>query len=95
MDISPAPVIKHISSRLDMKESSKPKRPRAFTSGARLFGSDLSNGSNPLLPSPPLREESPKEAGATQSNAKRIQRSAVPTEWLAVSRAEPHAPAVC
>jgi M-phase inducer tyrosine phosphatase len=95
MDISPAPVIKHISSGLDMKEFSKPQRPRAFTSGARLFGSDLSNSINPLLPSPPLREESPKVAGNTQSNAKRIQRSALPTEWLAVSRPEPHAPAVC
>ena len=94
MDISPAPVIKHISSGLIMKESSKPQRPRAFTSGARLFGSDLSN-SNPLLPSPSLREESPKVAGNTQSNAKRIQRSALPTEWLAVARPEPHAPAVC
>jgi M-phase inducer tyrosine phosphatase len=88
MDISPAPVPKHISSGL--KETSKPKRPRAFTSGARLFGSDLSNSCNPLLPSPHLEESSK----ATQSNSKRIQRSALPTEWLAAPHPELPAPAV-
>jgi len=93
MDISPAPVPKHIPSGLNMKEPSKPQRPRAFTSGARLFGNDLSNNSNPLLPSPQLVGESSRAAGATQSNSKRIQRSALPTEWLASSHEAP-SPAV-
>ncbi|KAF8968373.1 hypothetical protein BDZ97DRAFT_1916212 [Flammula alnicola] len=85
MDISPAPILK----------SSSRQRPRAHTGGARLFGSDISNSGNPLLPSPHLAAESlAKQAVATQSGTKRIQRSALPTEWLAATRIpEPPAPA--
>ncbi|KAF9009423.1 hypothetical protein BDQ17DRAFT_1235420 [Cyathus striatus] len=75
MDISPAP--------------GKPiARPRALTSAARLFGCDISNNSeNPLLPSPNLLPvPSLKSSGSsTLSSAKRIQRSALPAEWLANS----------
>ena len=88
MDISPAPV------KVNVKQ-----RPRAYTGGSsRLFGSDLSNSKNPLLPSPHLAGQ-PAKAGAavaTQSNAKKIQRSALPTEWLTAARApEPPSPIVC
>lgn len=75
MDISPAPV----------KVQSK-HRPRAFTGGSRLFGNDLSNNKAQLLPSPQMAEASAKPVVATQSSNKRIQRSALPTEWLAAAR---------
>ena len=83
MDISPAPA------RLQSKS-----RPRALTTGgSRLFGSDISNGSqSPLLPSPELANKSSETL-----NAKRTQRSALPLEWLASpsrSESEPHAPHV-
>jgi M-phase inducer tyrosine phosphatase len=82
MDISPAPAHIPALSKLPLESSSgnlslKPySRPRAFTSAARLFGNDISNG---LMPSPTLVQES-KPAGSVQS--KKIQRSALPTEWL-------------
>ncbi|CAA7265410.1 unnamed protein product [Cyclocybe aegerita] len=74
MDISPAPAA---------RSASKPLRPRAFTSGARLFGSDLSNSANSLLPSPHMDAvaAAAKAPVATQSS-KRIQRSALPSEWF-------------
>ena len=78
MDISPAPPI-NPSNRLS---GSKPQsnRPRAFTSGARLFGNDISNSNN-----------HPQMATGSTS-AKRTQRAALPTEWLApVSNPEPPA----
>jgi len=76
MDISPAPPI---------KSRSKPARPRAFTSGARLFGADISNSDNgsknkSLMPSPSLGGDT---VSSVRSSAKKIQRSALPTEWLA------------
>ncbi|KAJ4495602.1 hypothetical protein C8R41DRAFT_918726 [Lentinula lateritia] len=68
MDISPAPLLK----------PSMPRgRPRAFTSGARLFGNDMSN----CLNSAPVLQPSPSIRGGSNS-AKRIQRSALPTEWF-------------
>lgn len=82
MDISPAPAPKPTASRLSGMErdySLKPQaRPRAFTSAARLFGNDLSNG---LLPSPTLAPApSLKSGGSTYT--KKTQRAALPTEWL-------------
>ncbi|KAJ3733062.1 hypothetical protein DFJ43DRAFT_1038888 [Lentinula guzmanii] len=68
MDISPAP---------PQKPNTQKGRPRAFTSGARLFGNDMSNCLNSttgLQPSPSIRGGS--------NSAKRIQRSALPTEWF-------------
>lgn len=82
MDISPAPAPKPVSSRL----TPGGQRPRAFTSGARLFGSDLSNNRNPLLPSPHLAEEIKAKPTDPKSGTKKIQRSALPFEWLAPAR---------
>ncbi|KAG5640207.1 hypothetical protein DXG03_000576 [Asterophora parasitica] len=66
MDISPAPAPK--------------ARPRAFTSAARLFGNDLSNGdlSNGLTPS--------SVAANGSTGFKKTQRAALPTEWFMTVR---------
>ena len=94
MDISPAPPV-NPSSRLPMcglKPQSK--RPRAFTSGARLFGNDISN-SNTLFPSPQI-VAAPTQKAAGSTSAKRIQRTALPSEWLASVRVpEPPTHEVC
>ncbi|KAJ6546520.1 hypothetical protein DFH09DRAFT_927130 [Mycena vulgaris] len=67
MDISPAPPA----------PSAKPfMRPRAFTSGPRMFGQDRSNESIHAGPPPSLK------AGSTHSNGKRTQRAALPMEWF-------------
>ena len=79
MDISPAPVAP--PSRLTMGSKPHSNRPRAFTSGARLFGNDISN-SNTLFPSPQIVVASTHKATGS-INAKRTQRAALPTEWLA------------
>jgi M-phase inducer tyrosine phosphatase len=82
MDISPAPAPNPTKSKAPSGKSSgnpslKPlNRPRAFTSAARLFGNDISNGSKPSFT---IMQE-PKPAGSIQS--KKIQRSILPTEWL-------------
>ncbi|KAF9218258.1 hypothetical protein BS17DRAFT_721918 [Gyrodon lividus] len=73
MDISPAP------SKIIHKENAhlnKPmNRPRAYTSAARMFGQDMSNGS--------ISNDSVSDAqSGTQSGSKRTQRSALPIEWL-------------
>ncbi|KAJ7273554.1 hypothetical protein B0H12DRAFT_1228402 [Mycena haematopus] len=75
MDISPAPPI-------------RPMRPRAFTSGPRMFGQDRSNESIQSGPPASLKP------GSTQSSGKRIQRSALPTEWFATTVRTPQEPAV-
>lgn len=92
MDISPVPPV-NPPSRLPTGNS-KPQtnRPRAFTSGARLFGNDISN-SNTLFPSPQI-VPAPKATGS--SSTKRIQRAALPTEWLSsVCVPEPPTHEVC
>jgi M-phase inducer tyrosine phosphatase len=82
MDISPAPAPKPKISKLPSGTSSgnpslKPhSRPRAFTSAARLFGNDISNGPKPSF----TIVQEPKPAGSIQS--KKTQRSVLPTEWL-------------
>ncbi len=86
MDISPAPPLKPVHLGIE-GAGMKPSRPRAFTSGARLFGADISNNSNGgnnsknLLPSPNLAVDA--SLSSVRSNSKKIQRSALPTEWLA------------
>jgi len=84
MDISPAPA--------RMQSKSRPRAPA--TGGSRLFGSDISNGSqSSLLLSPELSSSKTSET----VNAKRTQRSALPLEWLASpsqSDSEPPAPHV-
>ena len=90
MDISPAPPV-NPPSRLKPQS----KRPRAFTSGARLFGNDISNNINPLFPSPSI-VAAPTHKATGSTSAKRIQRAALPTEWLtAISVPEPPADQVC
>ncbi|KIK06553.1 hypothetical protein K443DRAFT_129827 [Laccaria amethystina LaAM-08-1] len=91
MDISPAPPPKTTLCRLSANGSSKPQsRPRASTSAGRLFGSDISNNSQSLLPSPNLAAvPSLKSAGSTHSGAKRTQRSALPTEWFSTAKPAP------
>lgn len=85
MDISPAPAR---FEPVTTQQSSIPKpfmgRPRAATSAARLFGRDVSNGHDSSSPYPPL---SISKSGTGTSNGKRLQRAALPTEWLAPSPA--------
>ncbi|KAJ6496522.1 hypothetical protein C8R47DRAFT_1175933 [Mycena vitilis] len=64
MDISPAPPAKPFM------------RPRAFTSGPRMFGHDRSNESIRSGPPASLKPDS------THSSGKRTQRSALPSQWL-------------
>lgn len=73
MDISPAPPR---NTQKENERSGRPlTRPRAFTSAARMFGQDMSNSS-----------QNDNSSFDTKSGAKRIQRSALPTEWLSFSR---------
>jgi M-phase inducer tyrosine phosphatase len=70
MDISPAPPA----------PSMKPNmRPRAFTSGPRMFGHDRSNESI----------QSSLKPGSTHSSGKRTQRSALPLEWFTTTARTP------
>ncbi|TFK72168.1 hypothetical protein BDN72DRAFT_763651 [Pluteus cervinus] len=81
MDISPAPKPRTSTEKVTA-------RPRAFTSAARLFGSDISN--NSLAPPKLAPAASIKSNNSTQSNGKRTQRTGLPLEWLAPARmAEP------
>ncbi|KAJ6455738.1 hypothetical protein C8R45DRAFT_1035531 [Mycena sanguinolenta] len=73
MDISPAPPIKPYM------------RPRAFTSGPRMFGQDRSNES--------IQSGPPASLKSTQSSGKRIQRSALPTQWFTTTVSTPEEPA--
>ncbi|KAJ4488016.1 hypothetical protein J3R30DRAFT_881327 [Lentinula aciculospora] len=75
MDISPAP---------PPKPNMQRGRPRAFTSGPRLFGNDMSNRLQPTVE----LQASPSIRGGSNS-AKRIQRSALPTEWFTSSAEVP------
>ncbi|KAJ7905332.1 hypothetical protein B0H14DRAFT_2326910 [Mycena olivaceomarginata] len=70
MDISPAPTRPFM-------------RPRAFTSGPRMFGQDRSNESIQSGPPASLKP------GSTHSSGKRIQRSALPTEWFTTASLTP------
>lgn len=82
MDISPPPPANPVFTRAPPKDesSSKPRnRPRAFTSVAREFGRDVSNARTPTLQPPPI---SISNSGGSASQPKRIQRSALPFEWL-------------
>ena len=79
MDISPMPPPKSKGTS-GLKGAG---RPRALTSNnSRLFGSDLSNGSNPVhLTSKSTDGVEPKKAGTTTN--RKLARSALPTEWMA------------
>lgn len=83
MDISPAPA-PHFQAPQPLPVTSNHKpiigRPRAATSAARLFGRDMSNGSEFSSQYSAL---SSSKSGTNSSSAKRLQRAALPTEWLA------------
>lgn len=91
MDISPAP---HRISQASATAPSSTKpptgRPRAATSAARLFGGDMSNG---YESSPTYNASSASKLGTSSNNSKRLQRAALPTEWLAVSPQQENATA--
>ncbi|KAK7014998.1 Rhodanese domain-containing protein [Favolaschia claudopus] len=74
MDISPAPPLKSFT------------RPRAFTSGPRMFGQDRSNESIQSGSIGSLKPES------THSSGKRIQRSALPSQWFTTAARTPDEP---
>ena len=75
MDISPAPPTRVASLKF-------PARPRAFTSSARLFGRDVSNENT--QPSPSVNSGT----GSGATSGKKLQRAALPFEWMAPSRPE-------
>ncbi|KAF8061560.1 hypothetical protein FPV67DRAFT_1452491 [Lyophyllum atratum] len=79
MDISPAPPPKP-----SVKQGA---RPRAFTSAARLFGGDLSNG---LLPSPLLAPAPTLKSQQGTTTSKKTTRAALPTEWLMTAHVPNH-----
>ncbi|KAJ7219124.1 hypothetical protein GGX14DRAFT_355576 [Mycena pura] len=79
MDVSPAPPVPSIKLFA---------RPRAFTSGPRMFGQDRSNESIRTGPPPSL------SSGSTHSSGKRIQRSALPAEWFVAPAHTPEEPAL-
>ncbi|KAI0637357.1 hypothetical protein C8Q77DRAFT_1051420 [Trametes polyzona] len=88
MDISPAPprMLEPAAQLVDVKPiQSKPfvGRPRAATTAARLFGRDMSNGTDSNS------QFSVSKSGTGNSSSKRLQRAALPTEWLSTSRPAP------
>ncbi|KAI1788465.1 hypothetical protein LXA43DRAFT_974805 [Ganoderma leucocontextum] len=86
MDISPAPArVFQVPQPPVQASNSKPivGRPRAATSAARLFGRDMSNGyeTNTLYSA-----SSVSKSGTGTSSTKRLQRSALPTQWFSSSQ---------
>ncbi|KAH0827020.1 hypothetical protein J3R83DRAFT_4689 [Lanmaoa asiatica] len=79
MDISPMP--SHVSCQETVQFSKPTSRPRAYTSGARMFGQELSNNciSNDSM--------SNSKSG-TQSGSKNTQRTALPVEWFSTKPLE-------
>lgn len=73
MDISPAPPTRVAPPKFIT-------RPRAFTSSDRLFGRDVSNEN--------LRPPSSISSGTGTTSGKKLQRAALPFEWMASSRPE-------
>jgi hypothetical protein len=73
MDISPAPPTRVAPLKLTV-------RPRAFTSSARLFGRDVSNEN--------LQPPSSISSGTGTTSGKKLQRAALPFEWMAPPRPE-------
>ena len=73
MDISPAPPTRVAPLKFAA-------RPRAFTSSARLFGRDVSNEN--------LQPPSSISSGTGTASGKKLQRAALPFEWMAPPRTE-------
>ncbi|EAU88241.1 tyrosine phosphatase [Coprinopsis cinerea okayama7 len=94
MDISPMPPQRH--GLLNVPSSKPASRPRALTtSSSRLFGSDISNSSPSLLPSPKFPEGKLSTNSGTASG-KKLQRAALPVEWMSAMRSpeEPEKPTI-
>ncbi|KAI0059081.1 hypothetical protein BV25DRAFT_1167038 [Artomyces pyxidatus] len=83
MDISPEPVrpVEGAQNATHTRVKNA-TRPRAFTSSARLFGRDLSNDFPPVAQ---VTTSSISKSGST--HAKRIQRAALPMEWMGQTKA--------
>ena len=85
MDISPAPPRIQAGASAKVEETKKLRgRPRAFTSSARLFGTDVSNSSGHAslnVPSVP----SSGSGTSTSGHGKKVQRAALPFEWMSNS----------
>lgn len=87
MDISPAPPRIQPEEHNPLGDWKRPSRARAFTVSARLFGKDVSNESGQRslkLPSPPTSTS----GTSTSSGNKKLQRSALPFEWMSSSQSE-------
>ena len=56
-----------------------PGRPRAFTGSGRLFGTDVSNADT--KPAKPAGDK-----GTDEKSGRRLQRSALPFEWMSSGR---------
>ncbi|KAF8188375.1 hypothetical protein BJ912DRAFT_1022506 [Pholiota molesta] len=79
MDISPAPVKAHAK-----------QRPRAYTGGSRLFGSDISNNNkNPLLPSPNMAGQAITKPPMREPSSPMDDAMDVDTSFVVDSVAEP------
>ncbi|TFY55337.1 hypothetical protein EVJ58_g8309 [Rhodofomes roseus] len=89
MDISPAPPtrMQAPSTRSHNESVEKTRafvgRPRAMTTNARLFGRDVSNNSSGNGSVSSL--QSVAKSTGTNNAAKRLQRAALPFEWMATS----------
>ncbi|KAG8217884.1 hypothetical protein J3R82DRAFT_6050 [Butyriboletus roseoflavus] len=79
MDISPMP--SHVPRKEAVQFSKPTSRPRAYTSGARLFGQDMSN-------SVISTDSTSNSTSDTQSGSKRTQRGALPGEWFSAKPLE-------
>ena len=91
MDISPMP-----PQRIATLQPPKSSRPRALTAsgGSRLFGSDISNNSPSLLPSPNFPTHK-KQASATLNKGstavkKNLARGGLPLEWMTAPKEPEH-----
>ena len=79
MNISPMPF--HVSRKEPVHFSKPATRPRAYTSGARMFGQDLSNNSI-------SNNSIPDSKPSTPSGSKGTQRTALPVEWFSAKPSE-------
>lgn len=79
MDISPMP--SHVPRKEPVQFSKPTTRPRAYTSGARMFGQELSNNGI-------SNDSASNSTSGTQSGSKRTQRTALPVEWFSAKPME-------
>lgn len=89
MDISPMPAQRIAT--LQPPKSTSTSRPRALTTsgGSRLFGSDISNNSPALLPSPnfPTKKQSSSTLNKGSTLKKNLSRGGLPLEWMSMNTA--------